>query len=99
MSVIEATSNERITYLGWYDPDPKKPVRHKLADGIARYIDKFGQTPDQCLCHPVDSDALQPHATIPLTIGGRSNVARHTFYIGRTHERGDGVVAEPDGDV
>ena len=30
-----------MTYLGWYDPDKKKPAQKKLEDAIARYRELY----------------------------------------------------------
>ena len=53
-------------FLGWYDPDRKKPARAKLADAIARYEEKFGRTPLFCLTSPQDAAELaEPSRKFP----------------------------------
>lgn len=74
-------------FLGWYDPDPKKPVRAKLAEAVARYEEKFGATPHFCLTSPTEAAALaeptRKHpGELPVQVDARSYIARHTFYIG-----------------
>ena len=74
-------------FLGWYDPDRKKPARAKLADAIERYEEKFGRTPLFCLASPQDAAELAaPSRTFPgepsVSIQARGYIARWTFYIG-----------------
>ncbi len=74
-------------FLGWYDPDRKKPARAKLADAIARYEEKFGRTPLFCLTSPQDAVELaEPSRKFPgeppVSIQARGYIARWTFYIG-----------------
>ncbi len=74
-------------YLGWYDPDRKKPARAKLAEAIERYEEKFGRTPHSCLTSPLDAaDLAEPSrkhpGELPVTIQARGYIARWTFYIG-----------------
>ena len=57
-------------FLGWYDPDRKKPARAKLAEAIERYEEKFGRKPRFCLTSP------------QVKIRARDFIARWTFYIG-----------------
>ena len=53
-------------FLGWYDPDRKKPARAKLADAIERYEEKFGRTPLFCLTSPQDAAELaEPSRKFP----------------------------------
>jgi hypothetical protein len=74
-------------YLGWHDPDRKKPVRKKLADAIARYEEKFGRSPLVCLTSPQDAAELaEPSRKFPdeppVSVQGRSYIARYTLYLG-----------------
>ena len=74
-------------FLGWYDPDRKKPARAKLAEAIARYQEKFGRTPLFCLTSPQDAaDLAAPSRKFPgeppVSIQARNYIARWTFYIG-----------------
>jgi hypothetical protein len=78
---------EDAMFLGWYDPDRKKPARAKLADAIARYEEKFGRTPLFCLTSPQDAAELaEPSRKFPgeppVAIQARGYIARWTFYIG-----------------
>jgi hypothetical protein len=81
------TPQEDAMFLGWYDPDRKKPARAKLADAIARYEEKFGRTPLFCLTSPQDAaDLAEPSRKFPgeppVSIQARGYIARWTFYIG-----------------
>ncbi len=83
-------------YLGWYDPDRKKPARAKLAEAIERYEEKFGRSPRCCLTSPLDAaDLAEPSRKFPgeppVTVEARGFIARWTFYIGE-----DTVSPPPD---
>jgi hypothetical protein len=74
-------------FLGWYDPDRKRPARAKLADAIARYEEKFGRTPRFCLTSPQDAAELTAPSRkypgdLPVAVQARSFIARWTFYVG-----------------
>lgn len=80
-------ATEVAMFLGWYDPDRKKPARAKLADAIERYEEKFGRTPRYCLTSPQDAvDLAEPSRKFPgeppVAIQARGYIARWTFYIG-----------------
>ena len=32
-------------FVGWFDDDKKKPVEQKIAEGKARFIEKYGYEP------------------------------------------------------
>jgi hypothetical protein len=74
-------------FLGWYDPDRKKPARQKLAEAIERYVEKFGAAPELCLTNPADKADLDiatkafPEApTVPVETA--PYIPRWTFYVG-----------------
>ena len=74
-------------FLGWYDPDRKKPARAKLAEAIERYEEKFGRRARYCLTSPLDAAELaEPSRKFPgkppVKVQARSYIARWTFYIG-----------------
>ena len=70
-------------FLGWYDPDKKKPARHKLVDAIERYAEKFGHEPEACLTSVTDAEELAGDKQAPhLPIRGVSYIPRWTFYVG-----------------
>ncbi|MGI9254105.1 MAG: hypothetical protein ACR2J8_10180, partial [Thermomicrobiales bacterium] len=74
-------------FMGWYDPDRKKPAREKLEEGIERYAEKFGKPPTVVLTNPEDAEALrQPSRAYPgepaLDIREARYVARWTYYLG-----------------
>ncbi len=49
-------------FLLWYDDTKKKPVEAKILEGIERYIERFGETPNLCLINP--SQAVQAQGII-----------------------------------
>lgn len=65
-------------YLAWFDGDRKKPAEKKIAEGVRRYLEKFGgKQPTVCLCNPADytESAL-------IDVQPRKNIGRHCFWIG-----------------
>jgi hypothetical protein len=77
---------EAAMFLGWYDPDRKKPARAKLAEAIERYVEKFGRTPRFCLTSAQDAAELAEPSRkfpgdLPVAVQARSYIARWTFYI------------------
>lgn len=82
-----APKGDAAMFLGWYDPDRKRPARAKLADAIARYEEKFGRTPTLCLTsitekELLDQPTLQHSGDLPLIVESRGFIARWTFYVG-----------------
>ncbi len=74
-------------YLGWYDPDKKKPARQKLAEAVERYVEKFGDAPELCLTSPADkADLDAPSRQFPeppaLPVEAVAYIPRWTFYVG-----------------
>lgn len=76
-------------FLAWYDPDRKKPASQKVAEGIERYVEKFGTAPNLILTSQLDAAELaappkrnQPPAP-PLPVRIVPFIARWTFYIGQ----------------
>lgn len=45
-------------FMNWFDPDPKKPLVEKMAEGAARYRSKRGVAPTFCLLSQQDYDTL-----------------------------------------
>ncbi len=70
-------------FLGWYDPDRKKPTRRKLQDAFDRYVEKFEREPRFCLTSALDAADLAADAeALPVSVQARGYIARYTFYIG-----------------
>ncbi len=65
--------------LLWFDDDPRRDLKQKVADAAKRYAEKFGRPPTVCYVHPSMLDGLENsdngHASpggtsaIPLDIG------------------------------
>ena len=77
-------------FLGWYDPDRKKSARQKVAEGIERYIEKFGAAPELVLTSELDAAELltpvtkkMPLPALDLPVRTVAYIPRWTFYIGR----------------
>jgi hypothetical protein len=43
--------------LLWYDDDPKKTLGTKIEQAQARYVEKYGHTPNACYINP-EANAL-----------------------------------------
>lgn len=70
-------------FLGWFDPDKKRPARDKLADAIERHLEKFGEAPVLCLTHAVEAAELAADPKAPtLPIRAVGHLPRWTFYVG-----------------
>lgn len=67
-------------FLGWYDPDRKRPAIDKLADAVGRYVEKFGSSPSICLTS--SSDAVDLAGKTDLPVRAVSYIARYTYYVG-----------------
>ncbi len=81
-------------FLGWYDPDKKKPARLKLAEAIERYAEKFGVAPEACLTSPIDAAELSVDAKAPaLPVRAAHFIPRWTFYVGVEDEPAPALAA------
>lgn len=75
-------------FLGWYDPDRKKPAQQKVAEAIERYVEKFGSEPELVLTSETDAaELLSPPKKSPipaptLPVRTVSYIPRWTFYVG-----------------
>ena len=70
-------------FLGWYDPDRKRPAREKLADALTRYELKFRRKAVACLTSVADAEELAADKKAPkLPVKGVAYIPRHTFYVG-----------------
>ncbi len=70
-------------FLGWFDPDKKKPARHKVEEAVERYVEKFGGAPVACLTSVADAAELTADAKTPdLVVKGVTFIPRFTFYVG-----------------
>jgi hypothetical protein len=72
-------------FLGWYDPDRKRPAREKLAEALARYEQKFRRKAVACLTSVADADELATDKKankLPVPVKGVAYIPRHTFYVG-----------------
>ena len=70
-------------FLGWFDPDGRRPAAEKLNEAIARYRARFGGDPPLCLCHEEAANALVgAFVDCEIEIRPVSFVSPHTFYVG-----------------
>lgn len=68
-------------FLGWYDPNKQKTAGEKVADAVARYIEKFGSAPALCLTGATDARELGDE-TFGMPVRAVSYIGRHTYYVG-----------------
>ncbi len=81
-------------FLGWYDPDKKKPARQKLAEAIERYAEKFGAIPETCLTSPAEAAELTADKKAPqLPVRAVAFIPRWTFYVGIEDEPAPALAA------
>jgi hypothetical protein len=70
-------------FLGWYDPDKKKPARDKLAEAIERHVEKFGADPRVCLTNATEAAELAADEKAPdILVRAAPFLPRWTFYVG-----------------
>jgi hypothetical protein len=70
-------------FLGWYDPDKKKPARRKVEDAVERYVEKFGGEPATCLASSADAEELAADGKAPaIDVRAVHFLPRFTFYVG-----------------
>lgn len=86
MPLHEATeltvAGDGCTYLGWFDPDPKRTTLDKAAAALDRFQRKFGIFPNVCLVNDETARALPP-SVAGMRIEAMRSVPRQTFYVGR----------------
>jgi hypothetical protein len=81
-------------FLGWYDPDKKKPAPQKLAEAIERYVEKFGHAPAACLTNPTDAAELAAAKPAPaVAVRAVGYIPRWTFYVGIEDEPETAIAA------
>ena len=72
-------------YLCWFDDDSKRSVAQKIANGIARYQERFKCAPTVVLVNEVDM-AVVPN----IRVEPRAHIYRNNFWIGQIVEEGRG---------
>jgi hypothetical protein len=81
-------------FLGWYDPDKKKPARQKLEEAVERYVEKFGHAPATCLTNPADAAELSEGKPLPaVAVRAVSYIPRWTYYVGVEDEPAEAIAA------
>ncbi len=65
-------------YLMWYDDDRKKPVIHKIEEGVAAYKQRFQQQPNVVLL----SENEQVEGTLDVQLRPVAFIRPSNFYIG-----------------
>jgi hypothetical protein len=82
-SLVDCKTEEETMFLGWYDPDKKKPARHKVEEAVERYVEKFGGNPIACLTSVADAaDLTADSKALDLVVKGVNFIPRFTYYVG-----------------
>lgn len=66
-----------MSFLAWFDSNPKKSAATKIAEAQRRYIEKFGQPPLVCLVNPADAGAAAEVELRPL-----AHIGKGCYWIG-----------------
>lgn len=70
--------------LLWYDDDPKRDLKEKVARAVERYRQKFGASPNVCYVHPSLLDGYaSPLCVDGVRVQSQRSVLRHHFWVGR----------------
>lgn len=72
-------------YVGWYDPDRKKPAAQKLVDACERHVEKTGRRPDCVLvggAFGADPDFQAEAERQGVTLAVAPYVPAWTIYVG-----------------
>lgn len=72
-------------FLGWYDPDKKKPTAVKLGDAIERHERKWGRRPTVALVNPEQASEITT-APLGVEIRPERHIAPNTFFVGEDDE-------------
>lgn len=64
-------------FLLWYDDTKKKPAEEKILEGVRRYIERFGETPNVCLVNPAEATTARG-----LVIRPTAYVRPNNYWIG-----------------
>ncbi len=64
-------------FLLWFDDTKKKPVEEKILEGVQRYVERFGQTPNVCLVNP--GEAVQANG---ITVRPTAYVRPNNYWLG-----------------
>lgn len=71
-------------FLGWYDPDKKKPTTRKVQEAVNRYCQKWSEIPRVLLINPSQAHEIWGEEVHPTGIEIRAvaHVAPNTFFVG-----------------
>ena len=76
----QLTLPNTTTFMAWFDPDRKYPLKRKVVDAMYRYQQKFGKPPTLILTHPEHVE--EARLATDILIEGRSYIGRNLFYVG-----------------
>ncbi len=73
--------------LLWFDNDPKRSLETKISEGVRRYKEKFGRTPNACYVNPaaLEKGKIQIGN---LQVVASPNILPHHFWLGVTDRQG-----------
>lgn len=70
-------------FLLWYDDTKKKSAEDKILEGVKRYVERFGETPNICLVSP--SEMVQAQG---LLVRPAAHVRPNNYWIGVESDAG-----------
>lgn len=71
--------------LLWFDKDSKRSLEDKIAQAVARYVQKFGHEPNVCYVNPqMIGEGESAKMSAQVRVVSLHNVLPHHFWIGVT---------------
>lgn len=71
--------------LLWFDNDSKRSLEDKIAQAVARYVQKFGHEPNTCCVNPqMIGEGEGARLSIQVRVVSVHNVLPHHFWVGVT---------------
>jgi hypothetical protein len=79
VAIRPAKTAPGVVFLGWQDTTPRKAPDLKIAEGAARYAEKFGLPATLCLLNQADATTIEG-----LEVRVVGYVQPNSFWIGRS---------------
>jgi hypothetical protein len=71
--------------LLWFDNDSKRSLEDKIAQAVARYVQKFGHEPNTCYVNPqMIGEGEDARISKQVRVVPAHNILPHHFWIGVT---------------
>ena len=69
-----------MSYLGWFDDNPKRPTAQKIDDAIAAYVERFKTRPSVVLVNAAELVARADG----ITVRAETYIRRNNYWVGRS---------------